>query len=450
MEKKTQYVHSASRLARQKELTVGAEHVLFENGVYDHRVHVVSKLLLGSCCLLIIVVITIISVVEISIVVTGRGKTIPNGAVAKQIIVIKNRSVASVQVPNGAYVVKDQTLLQLHCPIEQETYDSTKAQLQEKQHYLNDALHTKELATVEGIPPDKAGDRLGAYWFERYNYYVSKYKQYMLELELNRQSSLGLTEEQKKLSTLKDIANKKYKIYKVLADKGYSSRISLLEKSSELVSLERDYSALDLKLRNIILDNRRIKNNFNNSKFQFLGEIAKSITTIREEIQILNESISIAAQNLKECDITSPVDGTIFWEDRLIKGERVETSQVLGSIIPQRSQYEIDIQLRNKDIAFVNVGQSTVIKFDALPFMRYGYFRGVVTSISPDAFRDENGFNYRIRVKLDSKEFMATQRNNLIKPGMLATVDIETGKRRIIEYFTRALEETFQNALKER
>lgn len=110
-------------------------------------------------------------------------------------------------------------------------------------------------------------------------------------------------------------------------------------------------------------------------------------------------------------------------------------SQPIMEIVPEGTKLVIDSTLQNKDIGFVCVGQPVVIKVDTYSFQRYGYLKGAVKSISPDAVEDEKrGSVYKMKVEINGGK---TSKNNIINvaPGMSTTAEITTRKRRIIEFF---------------
>lgn len=84
----------------------------------------------------------------------------------------------------------------------------------------------------------------------------------------------------------------------------------------------------------------------------------------------------------------------------------------------------------------MEVGQEAEVKFDTFPFQKYGTIKGKVVSISPDAVEDEKlGHVYRIKVELESLSLNVDGKNVNISPGMTTSVEVKTGKRRIIEFF---------------
>ena len=160
-----------------------------------------------------------------------------------------------------------------------------------------------------------------------------------------------------------------------------------------------------------------------------------SIVDSEKHITELENTLAKAKQIVEQLSIRAPVDGTILSLATKTVGGVVSAAQPVDEVVPEGTKLVVDATVQNKDIGFIQVGQPVVIKVDTYSFQRYGYLKGVVKSISPDAINDEKqGLVYKMKVEIEGNE---TSKNNTIKvePGMSVTAEITTGKRRIIEFF---------------
>ncbi len=154
-----------------------------------------------------------------------------------------------------------------------------------------------------------------------------------------------------------------------------------------------------------------------------------------KHITELENALAKAKQTVEQLSIKAPVDCTILSLATKTVGGVVNAAQPVVELVPEGTKLVVDATVQNKDIGFIQVGQPVVIKVDAYSFQRYGYLKGTVKSISPDAINDEKqGLVYKMKVEIESGE---TSKNNTInvEPGMSVTAEITTGKRRIIEFF---------------
>lgn len=154
-----------------------------------------------------------------------------------------------------------------------------------------------------------------------------------------------------------------------------------------------------------------------------------------KRITELENALAKAKQAAEQLAIKAPVDGTVLTLATKTVGGVVNAAEPIVEIVPENTPLIVDASVQNKDIGFIQVGQSVVVKVDTYSFQRYGYLRGTVTSISPDAINDEQqGLVYKMKVEIEGDE---TSKNNTInvEPGMSVTAEITTGQRRIIEFF---------------
>jgi hemolysin D len=104
-----------------------------------------------------------------------------------------------------------------------------------------------------------------------------------------------------------------------------------------------------------------------------------------------------------------------------------------------------------RDIGFVHVGDLAVVKLEAYPFTRYGTLSGEVIQVSPDAIVDEKrGLVFPVRVRPSQTHLRVDRREALLSAGMSASVEIVTGKRRVIEFVWSPLARTVSEAGRER
>jgi HlyD family secretion protein len=165
------------------------------------------------------------------------------------------------------------------------------------------------------------------------------------------------------------------------------------------------------------------------------------------QIESARAQLRRAEEELEQTVIRSPKDGTIS-KLAIERGERVlgqaQTAGTEMMRIARMEQMEVEVDVNENDIVSVSVGDSTQIEIDAYPER---IFEGVVTEIANSADITGTGSaeqvtNYKVKVRIISphnldmspREFMeeaiAEISDDLFvanfKPGMSATVDIET------------------------
>jgi len=102
-----------------------------------------------------------------------------------------------------------------------------------------------------------------------------------------------------------------------------------------------------------------------------------------------------------------------------------------------------------RDIAFLRPGQKAMVKFTAYDFATYGGLDATLEHISADSVLDDKGnafFLVRVRTLNTS---LGPQKLPII-PGMVAEVDILTGKKTVLSYLLKPILRAKANALTER
>jgi HlyD family secretion protein len=147
-------------------------------------------------------------------------------------------------------------------------------------------------------------------------------------------------------------------------------------------------------------------------------------------------SLKEASDNLAKTSIYSPVDGTVSRLNKE-KGERVVgTAQMEGTEIMRLAnlkEMEVSVEVNENDIVRVHNGDTSMIEVDAY---RDRKFKGIVTEIANSAnttgvtAEQVTNFVVKIRILQDSYSdlFNAEKTNAPFRPGMSATVDIQTRK----------------------
>ena len=117
-------------------------------------------------------------------------------------------------------------------------------------------------------------------------------------------------------------------------------------------------------------------------------------------------------------------------------------------LVPLDDALVIETKVEIRDIAFLRPNQPAIVKLTAYDYTIYGTLDAVVESISPNSTVDEKGnAYYLVRVR--------TLKSSLGKdlpiiPGMVAQVDVLTGKKTILSYLLKPVLKAKARAFTER
>jgi hemolysin D len=180
------------------------------------------------------------------------------------------------------------------------------------------------------------------------------------------------------------------------------------------------------------------------------------LATTETKAASLAQEVIKAGQKTELQRLISPIDGVVQQLSIHTVGGVVTPAQQLLIVVPQDHPVEVEAQVENKDVGFVQEGQSVEIKVETFPFTLYGTIPGQVLSVSDDAVpldknKDKTGtLAYLARVSIDRATIDVQGKPVHLSPGMAVTVEIKTGQRRIIEYLLSPLLKSVKESLRER
>ncbi len=284
-----------------------------------------------------------------------------------------------------------------------------------------------------------------------YAAYTTRLEQIDAEIE-RRRAELHSTEENlAKLTQTLPIVSARATDYQKLQQGNFVSRHGWLEKEQARIEAERDLAAQAAKRQEIrasLLEGQR----------QRAALVAETRRATLDRLHQAKQKMDALAQEQIKMEnrsglmrLTAPVAGTVQQLAVHTVGGVVTPAQPLLVIVPGDNPLEVEAFVENKDIGFVRAGQTAEVKVETFNFTKYGTLRGTVTQVSGDAIQDEKrGLVYAARVKLDRTTLNVDGKAVNLSPGMAVTVEIKTGKRRVIEYFLSPLIQYGEESLRER
>ncbi len=155
--------------------------------------------------------------------------------------------------------------------------------------------------------------------------------------------------------------------------------------------------------------------------------------------------------------LTAPVNGTVKNIRVNTLGGVIQPGEHILEIVPSEDQLLVEAKIRPSDVAFLHPGLPATVKITAYDYGIYGGLKGKVELISPDTLKDENkaasgrpdDTYYRVLVLTDSSALHVGDKALPIIPGMIASVEIRTGEKTILDYLLKPIFKA-QEAFRER
>lgn len=217
----------------------------------------------------------------------------------------------------------------------------------------------------------------------------------------------------------------------------------------ELLRLQRQESGIEGQIAEL---RTRYFANANNELVRVDSDLAQAGEMLRNHEDVYKRTV-----------IRAPMQGVVKEIKVTTIGAVIGAGQVILEIVPLHEEMVVEAFVPPTEVAYLKVGQPATVKLSAYDFGHYGGLEGVVELLSADALTDESktggrttsnpvniepGF-YKVLVKILNPGVERKGMKLIPQPGMIATVDILTDKKTVLEYLFRPAQ-TFKEALRER
>jgi len=196
-----------------------------------------------------------------------------------------------------------------------------------------------------------------------------------------------------------------------------------------------------------------LRNQMNDIRNQYYVKAREELSKSSTDVQTQQQVVRGKSDTLNRTVFKSPVRGVVKEIDVMTIGGVVPQNGKLMTIVPLDEQLLIEARISPRDIAFIRPDQEALVKITAYDYSIYGGLKGKVTVISPDTIRDEvkqDQFYYRVYIRTDTDKLTNKSGQQFsITPGMVATVDIKTGSKMVLDYLIKPFNKA-QEALRER
>jgi hemolysin D len=272
-----------------------------------------------------------------------------------------------------------------------------------------------------------------------------------------------------KLEATIPVLKQRLDVRKYLSDKAYGSKITYLEALQDALEHEHDLAVQKSHFQEAEAALVALSGTREQTVSEYRHKLSVDLAAAEQKAAGLTQDFIKAHERTQRQVLTAPVDGTVQQFQVSTIGGVVTPAQQLMVIVPSDSRLVIEAMVQNKDIGFIAEGQEAEIKIDTFTFTKYGLLRGTVLTVSRDAIQRDKGDGtpqtkqgqpsagqgapelvYTARVSLDRTQMPVEGRMVNLESGMAVTVEIKTGRRRIIDYILSPLQRYSHESLRER
>lgn len=390
-----------------------SDHVSYLDGK-DERSIATGAWVIWGCALMLACFFAWASWFEVVEVSTGTGKVVPSSR--EQLIQsMEGGILKEMNVTEGALVEKGQILAQL---------DAVK---NESNVGESEAKYRAAIASVNRLQAEVSEKPL------KFSTSLNNSPDLIrAESELYKTRRKGLEDTLAGIQNSLKLVRSELEITENLAKIGASSRV-------EVLRLNRQRSELELKATE--------------ARSDYMVRAREDLAKANAEAQMLEAVIRGRTDSLSRLTFRSPVRGIVKDVKVTTLGGVIPPNGQLMQIVPLDEQLLIETRISPRDIAFIHPDQEAKVKITAYDYSIYGSLNGKVVTISPDTIQDEvkpDVFYYRVFIRTDSDSLHNKAGSTFaIVPGMIATVDIRTGQKTVLDYLIKPLNRA-REALRER
>jgi membrane fusion protein, adhesin transport system len=218
----------------------------------------------------------------------------------------------------------------------------------------------------------------------------------------------------------------------------------------EMLRLERQFSDVRGQLA-------ETQSKVATTRATFRSQADEDLAKSKADLAVLDENIKSAQDRVRRTELHAPVYGIVNKVNVTTIGAVVQPAANVMEIVPLDDTLLVEGRIRPQDIAFIRPKQDAVVKLTAYDSSVYGSLKGKVERISADAIIDEKAEKterqeafYRVIVRTE-KNHLGTEQTPLpIIPGMVATVEVLTGEKSVLDYLIKPARMLRDEALRER
>lgn len=411
-----------------------------------------ARFLLYLSLAVFVVLILWASVAEVDEIARGEGKVVPSS----QLQVIQSLDggvVEDIYVKEGQSVNVGDVLIR----VDSTRFTSSLAENQAQIFALTVKAHRLEALTQNKpfiLPKELAGGDASIIAQEM-NLYNSTLSEILAQTSVSDQQIVQreqeLREARAKLEQAQrslDLTEQELRVTEPLVGTGAVSEVEILRLRRDVSRLKGERNQTNAQISRIQSAIQEAERKKQEVRLNFSNKLSTELSDTLGKLSALNATNTGFADKVVKADLKSPVRGTV---KRLLMntvGGVIQPGKDIIEIVPTDDTLLLEAKIRPQDIAFLHPGQKAIVKLTAYDFTIYGTLEGSVENIGADTVineKEEAFYIVRVRTK------RASLGDNLpIIPGMVAQVDIMTGKKTILAYLMKPILRAKANALTER
>lgn len=369
----------------------------------------------------------------------GEGRVIPSGQI--QIIQSLDGGIVSeILVSEGQVVTKGDSLVRID---ETRAVSSLRENRSQYLSLLAKQSRLMALARDEAFsPPKEIIEEIPDTYHQELALYNASKEELASQVGIARDQ---LTQKERELQEVRansdqaergyEFSKKELDVTRPLVASGAVSEVDILKLERETSKYlgDRDQArAQILKIQAGIAEARR---KISETDQNFKSKVRTDLNETTAKLNSLTEASVGLKDKVKQATLKSPVNGKVSRLFVNTVGGVIQPGKEVLEIVPTDDALVLETKIQPRDIAFVRLLQKATVKLTAYDYTIYGGLDAIVENIAPDSVVDEKGNAYYV-VKVRTIN-SSLGKDKPIIPGMVAQVDIITGKKSVLAYLLK-------------
>lgn len=404
---------------------------------------------LGSVTLWLILAVILFFILwtcfgEVDVVISGRGKVIPDGRI-KVIQPLDTGVIREIRVNEGDYVKKGQLLM----TIDPSTMESQLDLYQENLAHMN--AETSRLRATAGsgghVSSGTQGQLYAASQDNLQKQLASKQQQLETISAQMEETNVQMAHTQEMLVLAQERQARAEKVKDIISKDEYEKAFN------DVATNDSKLKELDQQLAQKKFQQEQIRQEMAQAKAGFQTQALTELSEKERQLNELSSNVKSMRFHRDKQKIYAPVNGYIA--DLMVHtvGGVVTPAEKLLTIVPANTPLLIEAQVSNRDIGFVNKAMPVTVKIDTFDFQKYGTIEGKVMQVAHDSkpisalsngspMQNPNSpvnpaqeAMYTVIIQPLNNHLMVNGNKQFLTTGLSLTSEINVGKRKIIEFF---------------
>lgn len=385
----------------------------------------------------------------------GEGKVIPS----RQIQVVQNLEggiLADMLVREGQVVEKGQVLLRIDNVRAESDYREKRARYMALSAAI--ARLQAEIDDTKIVFPDEVMAEAREVAEKELALFASRQENLDNEVQILRSQAQQREQELRELETKLaqyerslELAREELRLAEPAARRGDMSQSVFIKLQREVNDLRGAVESSRASIVRVRAAIREANQKVERAISGFRSQAQEELTQKSAELAGIREIVQAGADRVRRTEVRSPVRGTVKQIKLNTIGGVVQPGQDILEIVPLEDTLLIEANIRPADIAFLRPGLPATVKITAYDYSIYGDLKGRVEDISADTIANERGESfYRVRIRTEQNYLGSSEKPLSIIPGMVAQVDILTGRKSVLHYLLKPIIKARDRALTER